>query len=176
MEIAGRYRFPARILHWLVALIVPCQIYLGWASESASGWERLLRLHYQLGVVVAALMVLRLTWRLAFGTCAPPVGERPWRRRLAALTHGALYVLLFLLPASGYVIWVWMKAPMDVFGLFDLPRLFTPPEEDEAGRAIAWYAHYWGGWALVGLAALHISAALWHQFVCRDGLIVRRML
>lgn len=179
VEAAERYRFPARALHWLVALAITCQVYLGWAAELAPEQEagsRLIHLHYQLGVIVAALMILRLTWRMAYGAPAPPVGERPWRRRLAAFTHWAVYALLLLLPASGYVIWVWMKASMDVFGLFDLPRLFTPPEEDETGRAIAWYVHYWSGWALVGLMTLHISAAFWHQFVCRDDLIGRRML
>lgn len=176
---AERYRLPARILHWLVALAIPFQFYLGWASELAvdreSGW-RLLILHFELGLVVAALMLLRLAWRIVHGAPAPLADERRWHRRLAACVHWTMYALLLLLPASGYVIWVWMEASMDVFGLFTLPRLFTPPGEDETGRAIAWYVHYWGGWMLAGLAALHVSTALWHQFVRRDGLIARRML
>ena len=176
---AERYGLPARVLHWLVALAIPFQIYLGWAAEFASTRETefsLIRFHYQVGVTLAALMVLRLTWRKAVGAPAPPVGEPAWRHRLASLTHWTLYGLLFLLPASGYVIWVWMEAPMDVFGLFDLPRLFTPPAEDETGRAIAWYVHYWTGWTLIGLVCLHVGAAIWHEFVRRDRLISRRML
>lgn len=174
-----RYRLPARVLHWLVALAIPFHIYLGWAAEFASTRETefpLIRCHYQVGVTLAVLMLMRLTWRMAGGAPAPPVGEPAWRDRLASLAHWALYGLLFLLPASGYVIWVWMEAPMDVFGLFDLPRLFTPPADDETGRAIAWYVHYWSGWTLIGLACLHVGAAIWHEFVRPDRLISRRML
>lgn len=176
MGTTERYRFPARGLHWLVAFAIPFQIYLGWASEWASEWKPLLRLHYQWGVILAALMAIRLIWRIACGSPVSSSSEHRWQRRLATFIHWMLYVLLLLLPASGYIIWVWMKAPMDVFGLFDVPRLFTPPQEDKTGRAIAWYVHYWSGWALIALALLHISAALWHQFVRRDGLISRRML
>lgn len=179
MEAMERYRLPARILHWIVAFAIPFQIYLGWAAELAPNRQdgsRLLHFHFQLGVAIAALMVLRFTWRVAYGAPASPIGEQPWRRRLAAFTHWTLYALLALLPASGYVIWVWMEASMDVFTLFDLPRLFTPPKADETGRAVAWYVHYWCGWVLVGLVTLHVSGALWHQFVRRDGLIGRRML
>ncbi len=170
---------PARALHWLVALAIPCQIYLGWSAELADQREtgsRLIHLHYQLGVTIAVLMVLRVTWRIAYGAPGTFVEEPTWRRRLASFTHWAIYGLLLILPVSGYVIWVWMKAPMDVFGLIDVPRLFTPPDEDETWRAIAWYVHYWSGWALIGLTSLHVLAALWHQFVCRDRLISRRML
>lgn len=179
MQGSERYRLPARVLHWLIALAIPCQIYLGWSAELAPQralGSRLIHLHYQLGVVIAALMVLRATWRLAYGAPGAVAGEPLWRRRLAALTHWAMYGLLLILPASGYVIWVWMEAPMDVLGLFELPRLFTPPAEDETGRAIAWYVHYWSGWSLIGLVSLHVAAALWHQFVRRDRLISSRML
>lgn len=175
---AERYRLPARLLHWLVALAMPLQFGLGWASERVQdreGSARLLFLHFELGLVVAVLMLFRLTWRLACGAPAPLAGEPRWRRRLAGAVHAAMYALLLLLPASGYVIWVWMEAPREVLGLFELPRLFTPSARDETGRAIAWYLHYWGGWLLLGLATLHVSAALWRQFVRRDGLIARRM-
>lgn len=173
---AERYRLPIRALHWIVALAIPCQFYLGWASERATEWERLLRLHYQLGVMLAALMFLRLVCRLICVDPPAAVGEWKWQRRLAHSTHWCMYVLLLLLPASGYVIWVWMEAPMSALGLFEVPRLFVPPAENETGRAIAWYVHHWSGWLLAGLATVHISAALWHQFVRGDGLIVRRML
>lgn len=174
-----RYRLPARALHWLVALALPFQFWLGWASELApdrdDSW-RLLLLHVQLGLAVAALMALRLAWRVAAGAPAALADEQRWRRRLAAFVHWAMYALLLSLPASGYVIWVWMDAPMDAFGLFDVPRLFVPPAEDETGRALAWYVHYCSGWGLAGLATLHVSAAFWRQFVRRDGAIAKRML
>ena len=175
-----RYPPLARLLHWGVALGVLVQIGLGWAAETASERDtgaRLLHLHFQLGMLLLALMVLRAGRRLLHGLPPPAtVDARPWRRRLAACVHAALYLLLFVLPLSGYVIWVWMDGPRDVFGLGQVPRLFTPPADDETWRAIAWYVHCWSAWALAGLVALHVAAALWHQWVLRDRLVSRRLL
>ena len=179
MPVGERYAWPARVFHWLLALAIPCQLYLGWAAELASEREdssRLIHFHFQLGVIVAVLMVLRLTWRIAYGAPEENSAEPLWRRRWAKFTHWALYGLLLVLPASGYVIWVWMGASMEVLGLIEVPKLFTPPEDDETWRAIAWYVHYWSGWSLAALATLHVAAALWHQLVLRDRLISRRML
>ena len=174
-----RYPLSARILHWAVAIGVLVQVVLGWASELSSDRETsrcLIHLHYQLGMLLLALMVVRSGRRLFGGIPALESGRQRWRRPLAATVHALLYLLLFVLPMSGYVIWVWMGASMEVFGMLHVPRLFSPPADDETWRAAAWYVHYWAGWVLLGLVALHVAAAFWHQFVRRDGLITRRML
>ena len=173
-------RSPAclRRLHWAVAAGVAVQLALGWGSETGidgTDGMRLLRAHFQRGMVLLALMLLRVVCRLFH--CMPPadVGEPRWRRSVAGCVHAALYLLLFLLPVSGYVIWVWMEAPLDVLGV-RMPKLFVPPADDETWRAVAWYVHITGVWILSALVALHVAAALWHQWVRRGGLISRRML
>jgi cytochrome b561 len=85
-------------------------------------------------------------------------------------------VLLLTMPVSGYVIWVWMDVPMDAFGFFELPRLFTPPIEDETGRAVAWYIHCYGSLAVIALIVTHIGGACWHQFVRHDNGITATMV
>lgn len=173
-----RYPTCLRRLHWAVAAGVAVQLALGWGSEAIDGdaGMRLLRIHFQLGMVLLALMLLRLACRLVRRMPAADAGEPRWRRLAARSVHVALYLLLFLLPVSGYVIWVWMEAPLDVLGVLRVPRLFVPPADDETWRAIAWYVHYACVWLLSALVALHVAAALWHQWVRRDGLVSRRML
>lgn len=174
-----RYALPARLLHWLVAGLVVAQIALGWAAERAEDRDagfQLIRTHYQAGVMIFGLMILRLTWRLAKGAPPHPSGEPRWRKQAATITHTGLYALLLTMPVSGYVIWVWMDAPMTVFGLFDLPKMFVPPAEDETWRANAWYIHVYSSWLLVFLIVLHIGAALWHELILGDRLIRSRML
>lgn len=175
----ARYSLPARVLHWLVAAGVALQIYLGWAAE----WEerrsesfQLIHTHYQLGVVIFGLMVMRLLWRIA--SPPPPFAQDQSRlmRASAATVHWLFYALLITMPISGYVIWVWMNVPMDVFGVFDVPRVFTPPVEDETGRALAWYVHFYSSWLLIGLVIAHVIAAVWHELIRRDGAISKRML
>ena len=170
---AARYSPLARALHWIVALLVPVQFGLGWIAEhssAADGGMRVLRWHYQLGM----LLLLAILLRLARGAPEAGPGQPRWQRRIAQATHAGLYLLLCLLPASGYVVWVWMGAPMEVLGTFEVPRAFRPPADDERGRAIAWYLHVYGAWSLTALIVLHVAAALWHALVRRDGLM-RRM-
>ncbi|MFN3960185.1 MAG: cytochrome b [Parvularculaceae bacterium] len=174
-----RYSAPARWLHWLVALLVVLQIALGWIAEAEKDDARsleILHAHVQLGVLILGLMLLRLTWRLARSAPAPPAGEPPHGRAIAAETHGALYLLLLTMPASGYVIWSFMNAPMSFLGVFALPDLWPVMPEDETSRAIAWYFHVYSSRALMALIALHVGAALYHELILRDRLIRERML
>lgn len=173
----ARWGLVARLFHWLVAVLVVLQLSLGWLSELEPDRDRsfaLIRSHYQFGIVLLGLMLMRMSWRLWQNAPDDLPDEPLWRSAAAQCVHAALYGLLLTMPVSGYIIWVHMSAPMDVFGLVTIPRIFTPPAEDETLRAAAWYVHYYSSWALVGLVALHISAAFWHQFVLRDGLL-RRM-
>lgn len=176
---SSKYSAPARWLHWLVALLVLLQMALGWTAEAEKDDARslgILHAHVQLGVLIFGLMLLRLTWRLAKGAPAPPASEPPHRRAIAAATHGALYLLLLTMPASGYVIWSFMNAPMSFLGAFALPDLWPLMPEDETSRAVAWYFHVYSSRLLIALLALHIGAALYHELFLRDRLIRERML
>lgn len=166
----------AKLLHWLIALMILGQFATGWLAENETNREAgyvLIRNHFQFGVLLTGLILMRVLWRLSHRPPEPPPGEPPWRDFTARAVHGLIYLLLITLPIAGYIVWVHMKAEMDVFGLFAVPALFTPPVEDERLRATAWYVHFYAGWALIGLIGLHIAAALFHQFILRDGLIRR---
>lgn len=168
----------ARVLHWTVALLIVAMIWFGWEAEATKGRDQsyaLIHIHFQIGIFLTALMLLRLLWRI--GNAAPH--DNPampgWQVRLKNLTHLLLYALLLLMPVAGYIVYVHMQADMRVLSAFTVPTLFTPQYEDESLRAYAWYAHIYGSWLLMGLIALHISAAAWHLLVKRDG-VLRRML
>ena len=172
----GRYPCLLRVLHWLLALMLALQFVLGFAAEygAARMSEALLPFHFQLGVLILGLTVLRLCLRLVMPTPAADPGESPGLRRARSAVHGMLYLLVLVVPVSGHVIWVWMGADRSLPGGFEVPALFVPPE-DETGRAVAWYVHVYGAWILLGLVCLHILAAVLRQRARRDGFITQRM-
>lgn len=177
--IVQKYSGAARALHWIIAPMVIAQIAIGWIAEQdenrASHLEKL-HVHMQLGLLIFALMILRLCWRLYRGAPAAKLDEPEFRRRAAGLTHVVLYALLLTMPFSGYYIWSFIDAPMSFLAVIELPDLYRSMPEDETGRAIAWYFHVYSARALIALIALHIGAALYHEIVLRDRLIRERML
>ena len=171
-----RYPLALRLLHWLLALLLTLQIALGFAAEHAPTpalSEALFPLHFRLGMLILCLTLLRLALRLWLPV--PGADDAtPWRGWIRSGVHGLLYGLALLLPVSGHVIWVWMGADRTLFAGVQVPALFVPPA-DETGRALAWYVHVYGAWALSALAGLHVAAAVSRQIRRGDRFIVRRM-
>jgi cytochrome b561 len=88
----------------------------------------------------------------------------------AKATHFLFYLLLILLPLSG---WVWMSAadrPIDFFGLFAFPSIVAPSKEL---ADVMHDRHEVLGLTMLALAAIHILAALKHQFADRNGIFAR---
>lgn len=174
--VPARYAAVSRVLHGAMAVLLPLQAGLGVIGDRLDDrmlGMRVLTAHFLLGLLLVLLLAARFTARLLLRAPAPPIGMMRSQRALAWAVHGLIYVVLLVLPASGYVIWVWMEAPRGVFGWFEVPRLFDPPSEDESGRALAWCLHVAGAWMLGALVALHLAAVAWHQRVRRDGLLSR---
>jgi cytochrome b561 len=76
---------------------------------------------------------------------------------------------MLVLPISGFMGSSFSPYPVKFFGLV-LPKLWEPSPE---GKEIFGEIHEWTADVLMALLALHIVAALWHQFVKRDGLLAR---
>lgn len=172
-----RYTRTARWLHWIIAILALGQIALGLAADKAQKplAGQLLDQHVRVGLLILALMVLRLLWRLTHRPPSLPVDTPPWQRVSAQAVHSSIYLLLFLLPFSGYVLWAWIGRPLSWFGIAPIPILFEGGD-DETWRSIAGYTHEYAFYVLAALLAAHIVAAFWHQFVRRDRLISDRML
>ena len=167
-----RYTKVASSLHWLIAVAVLVNIGLALFTEGLPRETRgpLMGIHKALGITILALTVLRLLWRLGHKGPPLPPTVASWERVLGRAVHVLFYLLLLALPLSG---WVWMSAadrPIDFFGLFMLPSIAVP---SEALADTMHERHEMLGLTMVALAALHIAAALKHQFVNRDGLIGR---
>jgi len=169
---ADRYTPVAIALHWLLALMIVGSFCVGLYMADLPMSPTRLKLfnwHKWAGITILALSALRLLWRL---THRPPADMPmpPWQQRAAHVTHFVLYGLFFLVPLAG---WAYSSAagfPIVVFGLIPLPD-FVPVDKPLA--EILKSSHGLLAYALAFVVLAHVAAALKHQFLDRDGLLLR---
>lgn len=168
------YRTPARLLHWIVAILVVLMIPAG-VTMIQEGIGRSLQntlfiFHKNMGVVVLLVVAARLLYRRL--SPPPPLPDTlpPAQVRIAKATHAALYALLFIVPLAGYVRVRAGGFPIEALDALGLPALV--PRSD-ALAAIAKNVHWAGGLALAAIVALHVGAALFHGIFLRDGIFSR---
>ena len=164
----------AKVLHWLVAAILVVQFSLGWLMPGVKrGMQPGLSMHthISIGIVVLALILVRLVWRVTHPV--PPEPELPkWQRNASEVVHWLLYLLVLVTTLSG---WFYASArgwTLTFFGLFPLPALVA--QGSPTGRAIGGI-HENIVWVLLAVIAMHVAAALVHAFVYRDR-VLQRML
>lgn len=168
------YGSTARVLHWLVAALIAAQTVIGWVMpeiENNTPQEGLVSLHLSVGTALMLIVVLRLIWRATHPV--PPASILTnWERLVSAATHTALYVLLLIIPALGWAAAGYFGYTVRLFGALTLPAISDPKAE---------WAHVAGDIhgvlvnILVGLIALHVTAALYHYFLRQDD-VMQRML
>lgn len=188
---AQRYTAVAIVLHWAIAAAILFLFPLGlWMHESAEHGDvsaevfRAYQLHKSIGLTVLALSLVRLGWRLINPTPPLPDHMPGWERFIAKATHWAFYALMIGIPLSGwiYVSTGWSihdDAPLPVathfFGLFQVPALLglnqAAIEVREAVAESALNAHAVLAYAAIGLAVLHVLAALKHHLFDKDEVL-----
>jgi cytochrome b561 len=161
-------------MHWLVAIAVVGLFALGYWMVGLtyySSWYRTAPdIHKSIGLLLLALMILRVTWRFLSSGPAPLASHGRLTRLATKAGHGVLYLGLFAVMISGYLISTADGRSISVFGWFEVPALITsiPDQEDIAGLI-----HEYLGWGLVIFSSLHALAALKHHFIDRDPTLKR---
>jgi cytochrome b561 len=176
-----RYNYVQRLLHWLIALLVLGLLAVG-SLLGTLGFEGLKGLvglemtnqlygyHKTFGILLLALMVLRLALKRLF---RPPPYQPPLTglERAASLTvHSLLYVALILMPVLGWLGTAAGGFPVQFFDL-TLPGLI--PEDKELSKTLFGLHGIVGG-VILGLILIHVGAAIYHWRIKRDG-VMRRM-
>lgn len=169
----ARYTATAVGLHWLIALLIAGAFGLGWFMTDLPLSPAKLKYyawHKWVGVTVFLLASLRVAWRLGHPPPPLPDGMADWQRRASEWSHRLLYLLILVLPLSG---WLYSSAsgyPVVYLGLVPLPDLVG---KDKALAGLLHEAHELLATLLLVLVAIHVAAALKHQFLERDGLMGR---
>lgn len=172
---AARYGATAIGLHWLVALMLLCGATLGLYMvdlELSPAKLKLYSWHKWIGVSIFLVAVARLIWRLTHPAPPLPGAVPAWQQRAASLTHALLYLLLFVIPLSGWLMSSALGVQVVYFGVLPLPDLV---QKDKALGEQLKLLHLSLNLTLLVAVLLHVAAAVKHHFVDRDD-VLRRML
>jgi cytochrome b561 len=181
----ARYTKTAMLLHWLIALLMALNIALILSVDHfPDDWVRpAVDTHKSIGITVLGLVILRILWRFSHRPPAMPPSYGRLERFAAHAAHGALYLLMILLPLSGWMHdSAWKDAathPMQLFGLVPWPRIgwimAIEPATKELLHDRFGALHIWAGYVLYGLFTLHVLGALKHQFIDREPELQRML-
>ena len=166
----------SKALHWIIVLLIINQWLI--AERAAQLPPKSLAVlkalwwHKSFGITILALAVLRLVWRWTNPVPDLTAETRPWERVLAKLSHVLLYLLIFALPLSGWMMSSAHNYSVSWFGLLQLPNLVGP--DHELSERLEDLHHLLFN-VLVVVAALHVAGALKHHFIDRND-VLRRML
>jgi len=174
-----RYNAVAMALHWLLALMIFGAFAIGVYMTDLPFSPQRLKLynwHKWAGITFLMLTVLRLVWRVTHRPPALPeavINAMPgWQTRAYHASHLLMYLLFFAVPLIG---WAYSSAagfPIVWFGQIPLPDLLPA---DKALAELIKPFHQLSAFCLMALAGLHVAAALKHQWIDRDGLLLRMM-
>lgn len=170
------YGLVAKGFHWLIALLVigllALGLYMSAQEPPTPQVFKLYALHKSLGITVLALAVLRVLWRLYNAHPLPLPNHKAWEKVLAKAVHAFLYLSLFLMPLSGWVMSSAKGYSVSVFNLFTLPDFV--PRSDSLAEA-AEEVHEIAAYTLIAIVVLHAAGAIKHHVIDKDSTL-RRML
>ena len=168
------YKPTARFLHWLTAILVLATFPIGIAMVEAGlarpTQDLLFVLHKNGGIIILALVLLRLIYRAM--NPAPPLPDTMpgWQRQVASATHWLLYLLVIVMVVSGYTRVKAAGFPLEWFDAMGIPSL-VPKSESLAKTAEN--IHLTVRFALAALILMHLGAAVLHGVIKRDGVFSR---
>ena len=169
----ARYDAGAIAFHWTVAALVVFLGGLGLLFDDIpkDSWPFWINVHGSVGLIYLTAVIARLAWRASHRPPPLPAGVGAFWRRASSSAHHLMYVLMLVIPAVGFVAYVWHGRLFD-YGLFQLKfgvssnkAIFHPAEE----------IHQLLAYSLFALVGLHVTGALWHQYVRRDGVLLRML-
>jgi len=170
----ARYSSASVAMHWATVLcFVGIYVAINLAEEfdkGSFGRTFLRDTHFSLGLLVFALVWLRIALRV-MGTTPPIVPAPPvWQEKLGKAVHGCLYLMMVLMPLVGWAVLSARGRAIPFFGI-NLPALIA--ENKPLGKQLM-QIHELGGNTGYLLIGGHAVAALFHHYVVKDNTL-RRM-
>ncbi len=171
----ARYTKTAKGLHWLMAVLFFGMLGLGFYMQGLPLSPDKLKLyswHKWVGVTVFLLALFRIAWRV---THQPPAlsSSMPRLMQIAAHAgHHMLYMLMFLIPLSGWLMSSAKGFQTVWFGVLPIPDLL---EKDKMLGELLQTVHVSLNYLFIAVLVAHIGAALKHHFIDKDDILTRML-
>ena len=167
-----RYHKIARVIHWLMALLLIGLIGLGWYMVSIedqpnSAWY--FKLHKSFGLVAAMLVFFRLIWRFRHQPAPLPSSVPFWQAKLSRTIHFLLYLCMLVMPMTGFIGASLSNYGAGFFGI----ELAGWIKQNHPLSEQFFNVHGVIAWILVGLITLHSLAAMKHLLINKDKVFQR---
>lgn len=170
-EIApARYHPLHAAIHWLMFLLVIMMLGVGKFVMPGIPVDNpqkpaMLQTHAMIGITIAVLLVVRIVLLFTAKRPAPADAGNAVLNLVARAVHVLFYVLLLGMVLSG----------MGLFQAASLPDVFSgaSPYPSDFFAYPPRIGHGFISTALLALIALHVGAALYHQFILKDNLLAR---
>tara|TARA_R110001583_G_scaffold39399_6_gene126261 strand:+ start:19783 stop:20361 length:579 start_codon:yes stop_codon:yes gene_type:complete len=170
----SNYGYVSVFFHWLSALTIFGLFGLGYYMVDLTYYSPLYKtapeLHKSIGLVFFAFMILRVIWRTKQIAPNHLASHSSLEQKAGKITHSLLYLLIFIIMISGYLISTADGRGIEVFELITIPAFGSIIENQED---IAGIVHKWLAYLLIALAALHALAALKHHIIDKDNTLNR---
>jgi cytochrome b561 len=173
---AGKYDLISQIAHWLTFLLVAAEFTVGWCMPEVEwGTEPvgLIAVHLAIGATLTVVVLFRIVWRFTHRAPRQLSLLPAWQRAAARLTHALLYIVLVAMLGSGWASASARQWPVRAFGIVPLPPILPP--ETKLGFELGDKHADVISWLLIGLIGVHVLAAIYHQFIKRDGVLDRML-
>ena len=160
----------SKALHWIMALIIfallAIGLYMADLDEKDPSRNDLYNLHKSFGVTALILIMARLVWIKISPAPALPGVFNSKEKGIIKGAQGLLYVLMILIPVSGYVMSTAAGYPVPFFGLLDVPALLSKNKEI---AEFAHEAHELLAYGIMFFILLHVAGVIKHRLKDKGG-------
>lgn len=170
-----KYGSLSKSFHWIVSIGIIALLIIGavMGYVPKSSKHMVYNIHKLIGISVLLLVFLRIGWALTNLKPALPNHYPQWMKLAASVSHKMLYLLILIMPISGWVM-SSATAPDKHPFLFSW-KLGLPIAQNKAISTFAKEIHEIFAWVLFFVLVLHIAAALYHHIVRRDNILIRML-
>lgn len=169
-DTATRYGFISRFFHWFMALGFIWMIFTAssrFIDKDSALTKAVFFYHPQVGATILWLAALRIIWALSQSK------NRPANNAMVKLGHGAMYVLMVLVPVIALIRYAGSGRGFAYLGM---------PIFEKTGIETQWMVdlgnnwHGLLGWVLFALIVGHILMAIKHKMAGPEQNVLPRMM